>query len=117
MFDITLFDAICKELKIEKMVDVTISTKENKKFDAEYSPVYREMKNGGIELRKHRIKVFIGDELTRPIDSLIAHELIHAWQEERDLSEIHGKYFRRKAKQLESLFGMEDIYIPELDSD
>lgn len=109
------FTEMCEELELKEIIEVTFSTKDNKDFDAEYSPVYREMKSGKMKLRKHCIKIFIGGELERDIDSLIAHELIHAWQEENGIAEIHGPQFIKKARRMEKIFNLDRVYIPDVD--
>jgi predicted SprT family Zn-dependent metalloprotease len=53
--------------------------------------------------------------VTRDFNTLLAHELIHAWQEENRKAETHGKHFKKLAKQLESQFGFTEIYIKGID--
>lgn len=112
--DVAFFELI-EFLALEKDVELTFTTKANAKCDAEYSPVYRENKSGEWNLKKHRIKLFVGNELERDLNSLIAHELIHAWQEENGKDEIHGKHFRKMSRKLEAEFGLLGIYNPEID--
>jgi hypothetical protein len=73
--------------------------------------------------RKHIITVWFEavNQDTRNLESIIAHEFIHAWQEERGYIEIHGPEFQRMATKLESFLFMRNfhevdrIYIREVD--
>lgn len=75
--------------------------------DAEYVPRF----NDRGELKRHIIKLFIGDN-NRDTETLIIHELIHAWQEENKIVEIHGKSFAKMARKWPQY---PDVYIPEID--
>ena len=75
--------------------------------DAEYIPRY----NGRGELKRHIIKLFIGNN-HRDTETLIIHELIHAYQEENKITEIHGKSFAKMAARFTEY---PDVYIPEID--
>ena len=102
------------------LVSVTIIIKTEKASDepqAEYAPIYDD--NGG-ELLEHEITVWLDDIETqgRDFNSIVAHELVHAWQEERGLSEIHGFAFRGKCAELETEFpDLRGIYDPEIDEE
>lgn len=79
---------------------------------AEYYAMMRKQK-----LVSHVIRVSV-DNLetdTRDLNTLIVHEFIHAWQQEKGLTEIHGKYFRRMAKILGHEFKMPNIYLKGID--
>lgn len=102
---------IIEELGLKKPVDLTIKTRKAKDCDAFYQPIYSD-KNG--ELKSHRIVVYIINP-ERSFETLVAHELIHAWQEENHKQEMHGDWFQTKAEQLEDIFGLEDIYRSEVD--
>jgi len=104
-----LFEYI-EYLKLEKPVTIKIVTKPYKLADAEYRPRYN--KHG--ELKSHNIWIYLCDN-HREFNTLLAHELIHAWQEENSKTEIHGKYFRKYAKKMEKDFNLKEIYIPDID--
>jgi hypothetical protein len=79
---------------------------------AEY---YAMMRKG--RLVSHLIRVSInnlkGD--VRDLDTLLAHEFIHAWQQENSINEIHGPEFRRMARKLGKHLNLDDIYIKGTD--
>lgn len=108
-----------KALKLEYPVELRIRRKNRniKNAAACYEGLYR-----GKNLVSHRItingsSIFNPDE--RSIKTLIAHELVHAWQEEKGHSntEIHGKKFAQKAAKMNIKFKVPRIYIPELEAD
>jgi hypothetical protein len=51
------------------------------------------------------------------LDELIAHELIHAWQQENNISEFHGLNFVLQAIALDEKFDLPNIYLAELDDE
>jgi hypothetical protein len=97
-------------LGLELPVSVTLRTRPNKKTDGFYLPVHN--KKG--KLSGHKIVIYVTG-LARPFDTILAHELIHAKQEEMKQEEIHGKIFRKFAKMMEEEFGLEQIYLPDID--
>ena len=101
-----------KFLGLKKPVNLRIITKKNKWADAEYEPEYTDKG----KLREHLITIYYRDN-TRDLDVLIAHELIHAWQEENKAQETHGKYFIKYARKMEKHFGLSEVYIPNIDLD
>jgi len=105
-----LYDYI-KFLGLKKPVNLRIITRKNKWADAEYEPEYSD-KTG--KLKEHLITVFYKNN-TRDLDVLIAHELIHAWQEENKYTEIHGPAFIKYARKMEKQFGLCEIYIAGTD--
>lgn len=102
-----------KFLGLKKPVNLRIITRKNKWADAEYEPDYSD-KTG--KLKQHLITVYYKDN-TRDFETLIAHELIHAWQEENKAQETHGKHFIKYARKMEKHFGLSEIYIPDIDLD
>jgi hypothetical protein len=100
-----------KFLGLKKPVVVRVNTRKNKHYDGLYMSRYSD-KTG--KLLEHRITIHVGDN-ARPFDTLLAHELIHAWQEENGKAEFHGKHFRRLAKAMGEHFGLEQIYIKGTD--
>lgn len=100
-------------LGLKKPVDVTIKTRWGRDCDAYYLPTYSD-RNG--KLTGHKIVIWLGGA-NRTFDTLLAHELIHAWQEENKKLEIHGKHFQRMAKAMQKAFALEKIYWPGVDED
>ena len=105
-----LYDYI-KFLGLKKPVNLRIITRKNRWADAEYEAEYSD-KTG--KLKEHLITVYYKDN-TRELDVLIAHELIHAWQEENKKTETHGPAFIKYARKMEKAFGLQEIYIPGTD--
>ena len=100
-------------LGLKKPYKVIISSRRKKTADADYLALYT---NGGEgELHSHQIRVFMGNNSQRSLETLIAHELLHAWQEENNLDDIHGKPFQAMADLITLHFGIENIYIPGTD--
>lgn len=101
-------------LEIKNPVEIQIRSKKKKNMEAGYWGLYAE--DG--ELKSHLIRIY-GFQTYRPTYTLIAHELIHAWQEENGINEIHGPEFKRMAYELstECVIPTPGIYIPELDLD
>lgn len=99
-----------KFLGLKKPINLRIITRKNKWADAEYEPEYTDRG----KLREHLITIFYRDN-TRDLDVLIAHELIHAWQEENKALETHGPAFIKYARKMETHFGLKEIYIPDVD--
>ena len=100
-----------KFLGLTKPVVVRVNTRKNKHFDALYLARYSEKT---AKLLEHKITIHVGDN-ARAFDTLLAHELIHAWQEENGKTEIHGKHFKRLAKAMGEHFGIEEIYLKGTD--
>lgn len=97
-------------LELKNPVEIQIRSKKKKKMEAGYWGLYAE--DG--ELKSHLIRIY-GFDTGRPLETLIAHELIHAWQEENYIDEVHGHMFITVAHNIGKAFGIPDIYIPELD--
>lgn len=97
-------------LELKCPIKIEIRSKTKKKMEAGYWGMYAE--DG--ELKYHLIHVY-GFETNRPLETLIAHELIHAWQEENAVNEIHGPEFQRLAAEIGPRFGIPSIYNPEID--
>lgn len=105
-----LYDFI-KYLGLKKPVNLRIVTRKNRFADAEYEAEYSD-KTG--KLKEHQITIYYKNNC-RDLDTLIAHELIHAWQEENKKTEIHGKYFIKYARKMEKDFNLKEIYIEGVD--
>lgn len=102
-----------KFLGLKRPVNLRIVTRKNRFADAEYEPEYSDRTGRVIE---HHITVYYKNT-TRDLDTLIAHELIHAWQEEHKKQEIHGPYFKKYAKKMSTKFNLPEIYLDGIDEE
>jgi hypothetical protein len=107
----TFINSLIEYLRIKNPVTITISTKEHKNVDGYYTPRY----NADDTLVGHNVRVYMNDDSPRTIEATIAHELIHAWQEENSDNAVHGRRFAYRAKKLESEFSLTSVYIPRVD--
>lgn len=101
-------------LGIKKPYEIEIRSKSHKKMTAAYWGLYTEKGN----LSKHLIRVYLGNFTNpneRPLESIIAHEMIHAWQEENGINEIHGLKFIAKAQGISRAFNLTQVFIPGTD--
>lgn len=103
------YQEFARILGITKEFKIVLKNTHNKKADAKYWGMYT-----GKILVYHLIHVYMLDAC-RDLDTLIAHELIHAKQEEVGLNEAHGTYFQTEAKRMEYIFSLSEIYIPDTD--
>lgn len=106
-----LLNDLIQTLGLTKPVTLTIKTRKGKDCDAYYLPLYSDRTG---KLIGHKITIYT-KKTTRDFETLLAHELIHAWQEEQKKQEIHGKHFRKIAEQLELEFGLTEIFIKGID--
>ena len=104
---------LIEHLELVLPVDLTIKTRKGKDCDAFYLPIHSQRTG---KLKGHRIVIYTVDT-GRTFEALLAHELIHAAQEENRKLEIHGEYFVELARELEDLYSLDDIYDPEIDTD
>ena len=106
-------DAIYNTLGLYKPLELRFRFQDNEETDAEYNPRFN--KRGGI--KRHVITLYISREFEfeRDFKTLLAHELIHAWQAENDIEDIHGPLFQKLASNLQEDFNLNRIYDPELD--
>ena len=102
-----------KFLQLKKPVNLRIITRKNKWADADYEPEYSD-KTG--KLKEHLITIYYRDN-TRDFETLVAHELTHAWQEENKVRETHGPAFIKYAKKMEKAFGLHEVYINGIDKE
>lgn len=103
-------------LGLKMPVELTLKTKSNKHSDAIYLPKFSNMGN----LKAHKIVVYLGNQdanSRRTLDELVAHELIHAWQQENNIQEFHGITFRLQANEMSERFNLPNIYLAELDDE
>lgn len=67
------------------------------------------------------LSMFANPDETRTMESIIAHEFVHAWQAEyRPNSAVHGRVFQNKAKELEDYlvskgFAVSALYMKGID--
>lgn len=111
MFD--LLNKLTRELKLKIPVEIRVKTRKNRYCDAMYWPRYNENCD---RLACHVITIYTV-EVSRSFEALLAHELLHAWQEENNYEETHGPRFRRKAKHLEAKYGLNEIFLPDIDDE
>jgi predicted SprT family Zn-dependent metalloprotease len=98
-------------LDLKMPIVLKVNTRANKTMDGFYVPKYS-AKTGN--LLEHRITIYTKNA-SRDFNTLVAHELIHAWQEENKKSEIHGKFFKALAKDMGEYFGLQNVYIKGVD--
>lgn len=101
-----------KYLKLKRPIQLTVIDRPHKSADAEYETEYYD--NGKI--CQHLITIWNNPE-SRDFNTLVAHELIHAWQAENNKDEIHGPYFKRLARKMETEFNLAEIYLPAIDEE
>jgi hypothetical protein len=102
-----------KFLGLKKPINLRIITKRNRYYNADYEAEYSDVTG---KLIAHNITIYFKDN-DRDFETLLAHELIHAWQEENKKHETHGPAFIKYAKRMEKEFNLRDIYIPEIDEE
>ena len=105
-----LIDLSVEYLGLEKPYTIKLSSKGKKSASAEYRASYG---RGYYNLVSHQITIYLGnqDTDTRDIETLIAHELIHAFQEEKGITEIHGQDFADIAGLLSMYLETAGIYV------
>jgi SprT-like family len=106
--------AVAEYLGLKKPFDILLSSRDGK-YAAWHLPVYT--RNG--KLKSHKITINFVNLQTddRNLKTLVAHEMIHAWQEENGhMAEYHGPQFQNMAAGLSRKFpSLKGIYDPELD--
>lgn len=67
-------------------------------------------------LKKHIIRINVTNLQydVRGVNELIAHEFIHAWQEENNIDDVHGYPFQSMAHILEQYLATSGIEISSL---
>lgn len=97
-------------LGLKKRVTLHLIPMRNAECDAEYEAEYSD----SGRLIEHVITVYTKNP-DRDYETLIAHELIHAKQEEEKLTETHGPFFIKYAKKMEKEFNLREIYLADID--
>lgn len=91
-----------------------------KKVAADYTPVYTEKGR----LKQHMLRICLEPDAMRGVRELIAHEFVHAWQEENGHAAdnpCHNETFRYLAKSLRMYLkgagyaNLGKFYLKELD--
>jgi predicted SprT family Zn-dependent metalloprotease len=110
-----LIKEMVSDLPILKPYKITLQTSMRKNaalYTAEY--------NDKGKLVRHNIKINMENiEFDmRRLEDLIAHELIHAWQEENGYSADppHGPEFAIMAEYVESKWPVQCLYLPDTDN-
>ena len=104
-----LIDLTVEYLGLEKPYIIKLNSKGKKSASAEYRASY----NRGGDLVSHQITIYLGNQPqdTRDIETLVAHELIHAFQEEHNIIEVHGDDFIDVAGLLSMYLKTAGIYV------
>lgn len=104
---------VIQVLGLKHPLTIKFRKKRNKHVDAYYQPLF----NDYGDIAEHRIGVYNNHDRCRDIPTLLAHELIHAWQAENNKKDIHGKSFKRMARKLKKHFPkvFNNVYIEALD--
>lgn len=90
-----LFNLCKKYLKITKPVVIKMSD-----LYLKYRATHTYWVNTKGDIKRHVINIAICED-GRNINTIIAHEFVHAWQAEHNpKSETHGKEFAKKARLL-----------------
>ena len=106
-----------KYLGLTRPYKIEIKSRKHKSMDAGYIALYSD--GGKGTLHSHLIRVYAGNirrNNSRNLETIIAHELIHAWQEEMSIDEIHGPMFIKMAKSMDTIFDLPNIYMPDIDT-
>lgn len=107
-----LIEKTVRFLKLKKSYRLIIVPKLTSKNRAEYTGRF---KKGVLYMHDIYITMQGMQNEARSLETLVVHEFIHAWQQEKGHTDIHGKSFKRKAKQLGLVFNMSNIYLKDID--
>lgn len=109
-------------LDLSRKYEIILKDKTKKTHTAKYEALY----NDHGKLVKHLITIYVGNIFKTPgernIETLLAHEFVHAWQEEFGKEDIHGDSFIEMAGQLQNWLlelgydNIGPIYCPETDN-
>ena len=94
-------------LQLKLPVEIRLNYKPNAENCGEYQPRF----NSRGDVKLHVVWIYMRS-LDRGFETTVVHELIHAWQAENDIADIHGKSFRRIAKMFPEY---PDVYLPKVD--
>lgn len=110
-------ELVVKLIRVERPVKFIIRKKFSNKFVAQHQAFTLD-----DVVCQHIITINMGNVILgsgdgeRDLETLIVHELIHAWQSERGYNDKHGKTFQRKVKQVAGKLGMPRLYIKTVDT-
>lgn len=104
-----LLDTLAGFLRLQKPVIFRVTDSMESGNLGEYVALWH-----GDTLVGHSVYI-VRRSIYRPADSLIAHELIHAWQQEMELEEMHGPHFQEMAARIQHRFGIHNIYMKGTD--
>jgi hypothetical protein len=96
-----------KKLGLKFPVEIRLCYKPNAVNCGEYQPKF----NKWGDIKSHIIWIYM-QNVDRGFKTTVIHELIHAWQEENNITEIHGKSFAKMAKCFKQY---PDIYLKKID--
>jgi hypothetical protein len=109
----TFIESVVRYLELKKPYRVILQSSMRKNAAA-YTAHY----TSGGKLLRHILKINLEnlphDE--RDLHCLIAHEFIHAWQEEKGHTDIHGNSFQRMANMMGTDLGIDFLYLPDVDT-
>lgn len=97
-------------LNIQRPFKLELVSKSHKTDCGSYWAIYSQKKRN----LSHLIRVYIKDS-PRSVDSIIAHEFVHAWQEEQGYMGVHTPEFIQMARRLSIHLSIPLIYDPEYD--
>lgn len=107
-------------LKIEKPYIIRLNSRHKKTLQGYYTAEIR-----GKKLIQHRIMLYLPTiaEQNSNIESVISHEFVHAWQQEKGIlneKNFHDNKFQRKALELQHYlrahgFSLFNLYDPKVD--
>ena len=100
-------------LGLKKPYKIELRSKSNKAMTAGYYAILT--KNN--KLHSHLIRIYMGNlsDDIRSLETLIIHELIHAWQQEKGFTDIHGPSFQYMAHLISIHFRIPNLYLPDTD--
>ena len=117
MFDFKIITDAVEYLGLQKPFDIRIKSKEHK-----WAAGFCEQHTRKGKIIKHVITLYLPSMVSSrfSLESVILHELIHAWQAENDIlveGEYHGWEFQDTARELERIFKVPNIFSPESDTE
>lgn len=114
----TLIEHISDFLGLEKPLDIRIVTK---KRGVTWCGDYRPDIDDKGNLKKHLIRIYLNNiscsTNTRTFWAIVAHEMVHAWQQERGIegTKHHCASFAEMAGRVKERFSLGDVFVPEAD--
>lgn len=104
-----------KYMRIQKPYKLKLLKRAKVDATAEYWGLYNRDKTLSSHLIHIYLKNISDNPNERPLETLIIHELVHAWQEECGFTDNHGYSFKWMSAELEDVLKLPDIYIPGRD--